>query len=461
MTEGWRGVGVAGEVQMRSIDVLQDDRLRLVLELIELSSRASKPTEVFEIFGPRLWRLRPIDYFLTVSLRNLEPGEFKITRELDVERVRGGDDSGTRNQDPWSNWSRLPTHRGGLIGALVEGTSPKMLVDLDVGNDPTLGDRVAQMGSVLAYPVLEGGRALNWTIVFRRDRAGFTPRDIEETVLQGNLIGAMTRSLVAIKTAKEANDRLTAQFEEVARVQQSLLPPRTPKIPGLEIASSYLASEHAGGDYYDFLRLPGDAPGQERWGILMADVSGHGAAAATVMAMLHGILHCYCGPDFAPDAVLRYANQKLLAAQLQGSFVTAFFGVYDPAQGTLNFCSAGHPSARLRRASDGSVREMDGSRTFPVGIVPDLEPGWTCLRLQPGDTIVLFTDGITEAMNEKREMFGEARLDEALRGCDGSPDCAIDSIHHALFSHTRVRTRADDQTLVAMRFTGREAGGSA
>jgi phosphoserine phosphatase RsbU/P len=448
-------------VDVQRIDVLQDDRLRLVLELIELASKASKPTEVFEIFGPRLWRLRPLDYFLTLSVRNLEPGQYKITRELDVEKVRDGDLSATRDLDPWSNWKTIPAHTGGLIGQLIDGPSPKMFVNLSVSGDPVLGNRISHMGSVLAYPVLEAGKALNWTVVFRRDPAGFTPRDIEETVLQGNLIGAMTRSLVAIRAASEANKRLMAQFEEVARVQQSLLPPRTPKITGLEIASSYLASEQAGGDYYDFIRLPnqpGEPPERERWGILMADVSGHGAAAATVMAMLHGILHCYNGPDFHPDAVLRYANEKLLGAQLEGSFVTAFFGVYDPDHATLDFACAGHPAARLRRARDGSIVVLEGSRTFPVGILPELEEGSTCLKLEPGDTVILFTDGITEAMNETRELFGERRLDDSLRHCDGSPDCAIDSIHHALFDFTKSRTRADDQTLVAIRYTGAPRG---
>ncbi len=442
---------------VRQIDLLNDDRIKLVMEMITLVSNASRPTDVFEIFGPRAWRLRPIDYFVSLSVRNLPEGQYKITRRLDIDHVRAGDISATKAQDPWSSWSQIQAFSGGLLGQLIADGHPKIVTGLNVQDDPALGNAIRDMRSAIAYPILEGGKPLNWSVQFRRDPAGFTPREFEDMLLQGNMVGAVTRSLVAINEAKEANRRLVQQFEEVARVQQSLLPARTPDIPGLRIATSYLTSEQAGGDYYDFIRLPRgahEAPGPDRWGLLCADVSGHGAAAATVMAMLHGILHCYPGPDISPDAIISYANRKLMEAKLEGSFVTAFFAVFDPADATLRFCNAGHPPPRLRRGSDGSVLPLEGGQGLPVGIVDEYESGWSHLTLSPGDTVVLYTDGITEAFNDQRQMFGTQRFDHALAGCSGDPDCVIDSIHNALYEHTKARTRADDQTLVAVRYVG-------
>jgi sigma-B regulation protein RsbU (phosphoserine phosphatase) len=443
--------------RLRQIDLLHDDRIKLVMELITLVSRASRPTDVFEIFGPRSWRLRPIDYFVSVSVRNLPAGQYKITRRLNIDSLRAGDFSGTTAQDPWSNWGKIAAHTGGIIGELIADGHPKLVTDLEVRDDPALGDAVRDMRSAIAYPILEAGQPLNWSVQFRRDPAGFSAREFEDMLLQGNMVGAVTRSLVAINEAREANRRLTQQFEEVARVQQSLLPARTPDIPGLTIATSYLTSEQAGGDYYDFIALPRgphETPGPDRWGILCADVSGHGAAAATVMAMLHGILHCYPGPDISPDAVIRYANAKLMNARLEGSFVTAFFAVFDPADATLRFCNAGHPPPRVRRGSTGAVIALEGGQGLPVGILDEYESGWSHVTLEPGDTVVMYTDGITEAFNDARQMFGLDRFDAALARCSGDPDCVIDSIHTALYDHTHARTRADDQTLVAIRYHG-------
>ncbi len=111
-------------------------------------------------------------------------------------------------------------------------------------------------------------------------------------MMMGNLIGAITRNLVALKEVERLNKVLTAQFEEVARVQQSLLPEKLPDIPSLAVATSYLTSDQAGGDYYDFLPMPGKSPRDSGCGCI-----GAWSRRATIMAMLRAILHCYSGGD--------------------------------------------------------------------------------------------------------------------------------------------------------------------
>jgi sigma-B regulation protein RsbU (phosphoserine phosphatase) len=188
---------------------------------------------------------------------------------------------------------------------------------------------------------------------------------------------------------------------------------------------------------------------------MIADVSGHGAAAATVMAMLHAIVHCYePSGEFRPDAALAFANRRLMAGGLDGQFVTAFLGVLDAVTGRLEFSNAGHPPPLVKRACSGITEVIRGEGALPLAVADEIEPPLEVLELGPKDTLVLYTDGITEAFDSNREMFGVERLLESVVDCSGAPDCAVDHVHRGLFRHRGAFTRDDDQTLVAVRFQG-------
>src|SRR5262249_19215811 len=148
---------------------------------------------------------------------------------------------------------------------------------------------VADMVNCMVVPVFDGDQIASWNFSFSRClEKDVDAREVGQAQMITNLLGLASRQLTAVAAINAPNSQPPDQLRQLASVQQSLLPSRTPDIPGLEIATSYLTSNESGGDYYDFFPLPG-----ERWAILIADVSGHGAAAATVMAMLHAILHCY------------------------------------------------------------------------------------------------------------------------------------------------------------------------
>ncbi len=419
----------------------QSLRIAILLEMLEEVSRATEPEHAVQAYVARIGKLRPVDGMVAASVRNMPPGQYKLTR-----RGRTTEPGGPfKHQivDPWKNWNRLRACSGGFLGAIIAAEEPRLLTNIDLSDDPVLGEEFADMRSCLAIPIFDGGKVLNWVFQFKVDPDGFREDDLEQQLLSVNLFGSMTKNLVSIDQIRKLNDRLNAQFEEVARVQQALLPKANPLIPGLAFATSYLTSEQAGGDYYDFFELPGD-----RWGILIADVAGHGPGAATVMAMLHAILHAHGGIDDGPARVLDYANTRLCAAQMERSFVTAIFAVYDPSALTLTYARAGHPPPRLKDTRTGEVSVLDGDAGVPLGILESDRFEQHEVRLEPGQTVVLYTDGITEAFNERREMFGTDGLDRALRKCSGEPDCIVDSVHAALFAHTGSRMRDDDQTLV-------------
>ena len=435
-----------------------DNRIAILDEILLDVSRQTSPTGVFGAFSSQFWRVRGgTDYFLSASTRGLEQGQYKVTRHYPVAAVKDLHDRGKieefrdwlEQQNPWSNWNDLPVHSAGLLADLIAEGKPGVLNNLDLANDPVLGGVIPDMRSVIASPLYDEGKPINWAFHFALRPDAFNIDDLLNTMLTGNLFGTATRNLLAVGRAKALNSELNRQFDEIARIQRSLLPEKNPLIPGTSIATSYMTSAHAGGDYYDFFDL-----GDNRWGVLIADVSGHGAGAATVMAMLHAILHAFPIKDKGPPDVLRHANERLMNARIEATFVTAIFGVYDATTRQFTFARAGHPQPRVKDMNTGRVDVIEGAAGLPLGVLADYKIDQRTITLKPGQTLVLYTDGITEARDNKGDMFGPERLDDALGTCSGASECIIDTVHRSLYDFTGKRTRDDDQTIVAIQLLG-------
>jgi sigma-B regulation protein RsbU (phosphoserine phosphatase) len=213
----------------------------------------------------------------------------------------------------------------------------------------------------------------------------------------------------------------------------------------MKLAAHYQTSRRAGGDYYDFFPLPDD-----RWGILIADVSGHGTPAAVVMAITHSIAHTYPGPPAPPCEMLDYVNRKLTTHYTNGSgtFVTAFYGVYDPKTRELQYSCAGHPPPRVKSCQGNRIYSMDCDPNLPLGISADQCYPGKAHTLRPGDQLVFYTDGITEAFNHEGDQFGVERLDAALNRCENEAPELIDAVLCDLDRFTNGAPAGDDRTLV-------------
>lgn len=432
--------------------------IRALVEILRDLSTQTEPAKAVAAFGKRFRELRPVEAFVSVSRRGLPEGYYKITRSFKPDEVSRMEAQGDW-PNPWRDWQKLDTHTGGFIGRCLEDPCPQLYHDIDLSGDPVLGDRFGEMRCVTAIPVYDDTEALNWSFRFLKDPRGYSLHDLEQDTLTTNLFGGVTRNLVNLQRVRELNDRLAQQLQQIATIQQGLLPKKLPKVPGLAVATSYLTSDDAGGDYYDFFKFPCGS-----LGILIADVSGHGPAAATVMAMLRAILHCYEVNDPSPDLFMQYANDRLIRSGLDGSFITAFFAVYDPKRTTLTYARCGHNIPRLYRAATGHIEQLEADGSPPLGILPEIESRSAAIKLEPGDLVCLYTDGITEAFNpEHDDMFGNDRLDASILAATAptedakpaSPDAVIERIHADLYAFTGVRTREDDQTLVVF---GHEPG---
>jgi sigma-B regulation protein RsbU (phosphoserine phosphatase) len=273
----------------------------------------------------------------------------------------------------------------------------------------------------------------------------FEAERLPEHVWMSNLFGRATQGLVLSQELKRAYDRVDKELKVVAEIQRSLLPARLPRVPGLDLAASYQTSTRAGGDYYDFFELP-----DGRWGLLIADVSGHGTPAAVIMAVTHSIAHMLNDLPAPPSKLMRFLNRNLTARYTggTGAFVTAFYGIYDPATRELEYSSAGHPPPRIIHCD--RVRALGDARMLPLGIDADEEYSDATTRLEPGDALVFYTDGITEARDPRGEMFGEERLDGAVR-CRGDAGAMLASLLAEVDRFRAGRALEDDRTLLVAR----------
>ena len=247
--------------------------------------------------------------------------------------------------------------------------------------------------------------------------------------------------------------RLEQEINIARDIQQALLPRNFPDNPNFAVTGVNFPCLSVGGDYFDVFPLS-----DGRTAFVIADVSGKGLGAAILTTMLQGALSgMTLGTD--PARVFNHVNRFLCDHSEVGRYATVFFGILDP-DGHLEFINAGHPSPFLIRR--GAAEEAFTEGSYPVGLVPEAEYTAACLKLEPGDTLVLFTDGVTEAMDPEEQLFGVPRLRQVLTG---QTQCPLEHLQkcilEAVENFTRGAHQADDLTLLIVRYRATAASANA
>jgi hypothetical protein len=257
------------------------------------------------------------------------------------------------------------------------------------------------------------------------------------TLFMGLTYAVRWKSLV-VRTAREEQELRMA-----ALIQQALLPPRRRSGPSYEAAGASIPCRTIGGDFFEYFDFTSG-----RMGFALGDVAGKGPPAAILAAMVQGILTTHANDG--PAATLGRVNEALCRRAIEGRFATMVYVVLDPG-GTLMSCSAGHNPAVLLRAS-GTIERPDRGGLV-LGAFETARYEEETIALRPGDTLVLFSDGVTDAENPAGEQYGEERLLEALAGSGGrSPDEVLERVLTSVRSFTSGQSPADDVTVLVIRY---------
>jgi len=254
---------------------------------------------------------------------------------------------------------------------------------------------------------------------------------------------------VAVENHQLRSDR--ASWAGAREIQVALLPQRRPAIEGYEFWESYLPTHEVGGDVYDYIAVNSAITAQDtgaRWAVLIGDVAGKGMPAALLAARISPEVRHLFQAGVEPAEIMTRLNGQVGDAGEHGRFVTMTLIQIDPRNHELIVVNAGHMDPLVRRAS-GTVDSIHAERAgLPLGVDPEAAYHPVATTLEPGDLVLLYTDGLTDAMDRQRQPLGEERLKQLLAEAPPSPDAAGQAILATFRGHISGRSQSDDMTIV-------------
>lgn len=344
----------------------------------------------------------------------------------------------------------MESGHGGFLKRASTMTEPEIIPDITgelANNDLMAMPWIARMRTAFIIPVISIKGEPATTILFTTGVDGFDAELIMSNLYLTYATTHIILSWILRMESLQAWQALDEELRSVGKVQQALLPKTLPHSDVFKWSVNYTTSTHASGDYFDFFEIP-----DGKIGVIIADVSGHGSPAAIVMAMIRLLLHTYPSEISPPAEVLKNTNRLLAGNILPGHFVTAFYGILDPATNQLTYSNAGHCHPLLYRAGSGEVEKLKTKGGLPLGVISVGTFDDVTVELSKGDSLVLYTDGLREAVNDSNDMYGDERVSKLLKRSPGkSADDIRDAILGDLRAFTGGDTFTDDLTLLVLK----------
>jgi sigma-B regulation protein RsbU (phosphoserine phosphatase) len=353
--------------------------------------------------------------------------------------------------DPVAAGRRVPADPSSGSGRVMKTQEPLLITDV-LSYDPTPWradwlDTEDFRGHAVV-PMVAVGRSIGVLMVDTRVPHQFTEDEVRFMSLMAN------QAAIAIEKARLHEEEIKRQRleEEMAvgrQIQFSLLPEACPVVPGWEIATLYQPARLVGGDFYDLFELPGE-PG--RFGFVIADVADKGVPAALMMALSRTIIRTKAmSRDLSPREVLQRSNQLIIKDSRSKLFITAIYARLDANTGRLQYSIAGHNRPLWLKSETGICEEL-GGRGIVLGIFEDINLDEREVCVAPGDVLIFYTDGITEAMNHQHQLFGEERLNAVINAHpQADAQQLLDAIIEAVYSFTDNAPQSDDLTLLIIK----------
>ena len=408
------------------------DKLRMLLDITKKISRSLDLQEVLNLVMDTLDSLIPYDAAGIFVLKckdpdSVPPGEEPC--EFKSEAVRGYD---------IDELSDLHLKLGeGFIGSVALSAQP--IISHDVRNDPVYINARDRTRSEMVAPIISNDEVIGVFDLESDELNAYSNDDLEVLLLLASQVAIIIEKVMLHEQMIEKK-RLQGQLEVARQVQLALLPPTDPELDGYDISAYNFPTEEVSGDYYDWVKIYDD-----QIGIVIADVSGKGVPAAILMAFLRASLRAATHIGYATNISMAKVNYLLWESIERNQFVTAFHGVLDASNRTLSYSNAGHNPPLLMNAG-GEIRFIEFGEQ-PLGMFPQTRYHEYHMSLEPGDVLVLYTDGATEAQSPSGEEFGRDRIVEAIKeNYDKPAREMIASLQMAVLEWTGNAGASDDVT---------------
>jgi sigma-B regulation protein RsbU (phosphoserine phosphatase) len=325
----------------------------------------------------------------------------------------------------------------GIIGTVALSGEP--VISPDVRHDPRYVNAREETRSEMVAPIISNDEVIGVFDLESDQVNAYTPDDLQVLLLLASQVAIIIEKVMLHEQLIEKK-RLEGQLEVARQVQLELLPAQDPELEGFDISAYNFPTEEVSGDYYDWVRIY-----EDQIGIVVADVSGKGVPAALLMAFLRASLRAAIHIGYAPHISMAKVNYLLWESIERNQFVTAFYSVLDASNRTLAYTNAGH-NPPLLLEKDGSARFIERGG-LPLGMFKNTRYYEYYLSMEPGQVLVLYTDGVTEATNGGGEEYGSERLEQAVRaGRQLSARELIDFIYKDVLEWTEGRGATDDIT---------------
>ena len=375
------------------------DKLRMLLDITKKISRSLDLQEVLNLVMDTLDSLIPYDaagIFLVKCVDESKVAEGEEPCVFQAEAVRGYDIDELTN---------LHLKLGdGLLGQVALSSEP--INSPDVRKEPNYINARKETRSEMVAPIISNTEVIGVFDLESDELDAYSEDDLQVLMMLASQVAIIIEKVMLHEQLIEKK-RLEGQLEVARQVQLELLPAKDPQLEGYDISAYNFPTEEVSGDYYDWVRIYDD-----QIGLVIADVSGKGVPAALLMAFLRASLRAATHIGYSPHISMAKVNYLLWESIERNQFVTAFYGVLDVTNKTLTYTNAGH-NPPLLLDKDGNPKFIDRG-SLPLGMFRDTRYHEYYLTTEPGEVLVLYTDGVTEANNQQGEEFGRERLAEAV-----------------------------------------------
>lgn len=375
------------------------DKLRLLLDITKKISRSLDLQEVLNLVMDTLDSLIPYDA-AGIFLLKCDKSSAALGEEFCVfqaEAVRGYD---------IDELSKIHLNLGeGIIGHVA--LTSESIISPDVRSDPLYINARHETRSEMVAPIVSNDEVIGVFDLESDELNAYSDDDLEVLMMLASQVAIIIEKVMLHEQLIEKK-RLEGQLEVARQVQLELLPPSDPKLEGFDISAYNFPTEEVSGDYYDWVRIYDD-----QIGLVVADVSGKGVPAAILMAFLRASLRAATHIGYATHISMAKVNYLLWESIERNQFVTAFYAILDAPNRTLSYANAGHNPPLLLDAQGNPTFLERGS--LPLGMFKDTRYHEYFLTMEPGQLLVLYTDGATEALSLSGEEFGRERLAQAAQ----------------------------------------------